>query len=63
MDLCVKGELAWQICDYCSLSGYVAYSDFVFDRKIREAAREYEATGDWEHSWNFTAGLALKVNF
>lgn len=63
MDLCVKGELAWQICDYCSLSGYVAYSDFVFDREIREAAREYERTGDWDHSWNFTAGLALKVNF
>ena len=63
MDLCVKGELAWRICDYCSLSGYVAYSDFVFDRKIREAAREYEATGDWDHSWNFIAGLALTVNF
>ena len=63
MDLCVKGELAWKICDFCSLSGYVAYSDFVFDRRIREAARIYERTGDWDHSWNFIAGLALTVSF
>ena len=63
MDTCVKGELTWQICDYCKLSGYVAYSDFIFDRKIRDASREYEATGDWDHSWNFIAGLALTVNF
>ena len=63
MDLCVKGELAWQICDFCSLSGYVAYTDYVFDSRMREAARLYEATGDWDHSWNFIAGLALTVNF
>jgi len=63
MDTCVKGELTWQICDCCALSGYVAYSDFIFDRKIREASRSYELTGDWEHSWNFIAGLALTVNF
>ena len=63
MDTCVKGELTWQICDYCALSGYVAYSDFLLDRKIRDASREYEATGKWDHSWNFIAGLALTVNF
>ena len=63
MDLCVKGELTWKVCDFCSLSGYVAYSDFLFDRKIRDAAREYEATGSWDHSWNFIAGLSLTVSF
>jgi len=63
MDLCVKGELAWQVCEFCTLSGYVAYTDYAFDRRMREAARQYEATGDWDHSWNFTAGLALTLNF
>ena len=63
MDTCVKGELTWRICDYCALSGYVGYSDFIFDRKIRDASREYEATGDWDHSWNFITGLALTLNF
>ena len=63
MDTMVKGELTWKVCDFCSLSGYVAYSDFLFDRKIRDAAREYEVTGDWDHSWNFIAGLSLTVSF
>ena len=63
MDLCVKGELAWQICEFCTFSGYVAYSDFVFDRRIREAARIYERTGDWDHSWNFIAGLSVTLSF
>ena len=63
MDTMVKGELTWQMNDFCKLSGYVAYSDFIFDRKIREVSRDYEATGTWDHSWNFLAGLALTVNF
>ena len=63
MDTMVKGELTWKVCDFCSLSGYVAYSDFLFDRKIRDASREYEATGSWDHSWNFIAGLALTLSF
>ena len=63
MDTMVKAELEWKICDNLKLSGYVAYSDFLFDRKIRDASRDYEATGKWDHSWNFIAGLALTVNF
>ena len=63
MDTCVKGELSWKICNLCSLSAYVAYTDYLFDRKMRDCAREYEATGDWDHSWNFIAGIALTVSF
>ena len=63
MDTMVKGELTWQMNDFCTLSGYVAYSDFIFDRKIRDASREYEATGDWDHSWNFIAGPSFTVSF
>ena len=63
MDTMVKAELEWKICDNFKLSGYVGYSDFLFDRKIRDASRDYEATGKWDHSWNFIAGLAATVNF
>ena len=63
MDTMVKAELEWKICDNLKLSGYVGYSDFLFDRKIRDAARDYEATGKWDDSWNVVAGLALTVNF
>ena len=63
MDTMVKLELGWKICDNVSLSGYVGYSDFLFDRKIREAARDYEATGKWDDSWNVVAGLAATFTF
>ena len=63
MDTMVKLELGWKICDNVSLSGYVGYSDFLFDRKIREAARDYEGTGKWDDSWNVVAGLAATFTF
>jgi len=63
MDTMVKLELGWKICDCLSLSGYVGYSDFLFDRKIREASRRYEALGKWDESWNFVAGCAVTLTF
>lgn len=62
MDTMIKLELGWKVCDNVSLSGYVGYSDFLFDRKIRDAARDYEATGSWDDSWNVVAGLALTIS-
>ena len=63
MDTLAKLELSWKICDNFALSGYVGYSDFLFDRKIRDASRRYEALGKWDESWNFIAGLAATVTF
>ena len=63
MDTLFKLELGWNICDGIALSGYVGYSDFLFDRKIRHAARRYEALGKWDESWNFIAGMAVTVSF
>ena len=63
MDTCVKGELTWQICEHLSLSGYVAYYDYVFDRNLRHAAREYEASGHDDTSYHFVAGIGLTASF
>jgi hypothetical protein len=63
MDTCIKLELTWNFCEYLSLSGYVAYSDFLFDRQIRDAARNYEAHGRWDESYNFIGGLAINLAF
>ena len=63
MDTCIKLELTWNFCEYLSLSGYVAYSDFLFDRKIRHASRYYEAHGRHDESYNFIGGLALNFSF
>jgi len=63
MDTMFKLEAGWNICDGVALSGYVGYSDFLFDRKIRRAARTYAPERKWTHSWNFVAGLALTFSF
>ena len=63
MDTMIKAELEWKICDNLKLAGYVGYSDFLFDRKIRDASRDYEATGKWDDSWNFIAGLSATFTF
>jgi hypothetical protein len=62
MDTCLKGTLTWRPCEYFEFSGYVAYYDFLFDRNIRQAAREYESTG-YDESYNFVAGLCATVSF
>ena len=63
MDLCVKGELTWNIGAGVALSAYVAYYDYVFDSTLRDAARAYEATGRDDTSYHFVGGLALTASF
>jgi hypothetical protein len=68
MDTRISGTLEWQINDYLSFSAYVAYSDFLFDRSIRHAARGYEGNGyeggsRYDESYNFIGGVGLTVSF
>ncbi len=63
MDSCVKLDLEWAINDVLTFGAYVAYSDYLFDRKMRESARDYEATGKWDESYNFVGGLSLTATF
>jgi len=66
MDTQLRLSLAWTITDCLVLSGYVGYSDFLFDRHIRDASRDYirQCDGTTRHSsWNFPAGLALTYQF
>jgi hypothetical protein len=63
MDTCIKGELTWTVCDWLSVSGYVAYYDFLFDSTIRESVRGYESTGRADRSYNFVGGLAVTATF
>lgn len=63
MDLCVKGELTWNLGGGVALSGYVAYYDYVFDSTLREASRAYEARGRDDTSYHFVGGLAVTASF
>lgn len=65
MDTTIMGELTWNICENISLTGYVAYSDYLLDGNMRDGARAHNA--DWgsacDRSWNVYGGVALGVSF
>ena len=65
MDTTIMGELTWNICENISLTGYVAYSDYLLDGNMRDGARAHNA--DWggacDRSWNVYGGIALGVSF
>ena len=63
MDTCVQLDLEWTITDGVTFGAYVAYSDYIFDRKMRDAARDYEATETWDHSYNFIGGVSIAFAF
>lgn len=65
MDTTVMGELEWAVCDSLTLGAYIAYSDYWFDRNMRDGARDHN--GAWgsryDKSWNVYGGLSLKCSF
>ena len=65
MDTTIKGELTWNLCDGLALTGYIAYSDYIFDANMREGARAHNAA--WghgcNHSWNFYGGVGVTFSF
>ena len=63
MDFCLKGELTWNVTDGVTIEGYLAYTDYLFDSSLRHRSQDYEATGHWTESWNFTAGVSLSLSF
>lgn len=66
MDTMFRLGIVWRITEGLVLSGFVAYSDFLFDRKIRDAARDYIRQSDGEtrtSSWTFPCGIAVAWNF
>ena len=65
MDTTVKGEFEWTVCENLKFGAYVAYSDYLFDSNMRDAARAYNA--EWGHaydrSYNFVGGLSVTLSF
>lgn len=67
MDVCIKGELKWAVCEHVEMSAYVAYSDYWFDSTLRRGAREYNsawsAADRYRDSYVFTAGVGVTASF
>lgn len=66
MDTQVRLTLTWRPAEWCSLSAFVAYSDFLFDRHIRDASRNYIRqvdNGARNSSWCFPVGVSVAMAF
>ena len=67
MDTSLSLTAEWAICDYLTLSGYVAYYDYLFDSTMRDGARRHNAecssADRYRDSYNFVGGLALTASF
>ena len=65
MDTTLKVDLEYALTDWLTLGAYIAYYDYLFDEKMREAAAAYN--GQWgageDKTWNFVAGLSLTATF
>jgi len=69
MDTSISLTAEWAICDHLTLSGYVAYYDYLFDSTMRDGARRHNADRSgsaadrYRDSYNFVGGLALTASF
>lgn len=68
MDTSLSLTAEWTLCDNLTLSGYVAYYDYLFDSNMRDGARQHNADArgresEGADSANFVGGLALTASF
>lgn len=65
MDSSITGEFELAITEWLKLGAYATYYDYLFDSKMRDAARAYNS--EWgsgcKDSWNFVCGLSLTATF
>ena len=68
MDTSLSLTAELTLCDNLTLSGYVAYYDYLFDGTMRDGARQHNADArgretEGADSANFVGGLALTASF
>ena len=66
MDSRLQLSLSWRPWTWLEVAGFVAYSDFLFDRHIRDASRNYIRQNDGgarNTSWCFPVGLSVTCRF
>lgn len=66
MDSRIQVSLAWRPRKWLEVSAFVAYSDFWFDRHIRDDSRNYIRQvdgGSQNTSWCFPVGVSVSIRF
>lgn len=65
MDSTVRIDLTYTVTSWLTLGAYVAYHDYLFDSRMRDAAAR--ANGAWgsglDRSWLFSGGISAVVTF
>ena len=65
MDTSIRLDFEYAINSYLTLGAYIAYYDYLFDDRMREAAAAYN--GQWrrhlDRTWNFVTGISLTATF
>lgn len=65
MDTSLRVDFEYALTDWLSIGAYVAYYDYLFDDRMREAAAAYN--GEWgageDKTWNFVGGISLTASF
>ena len=65
MDTSLRIDLEYALTDWLTLGAYVAYYDYLFDDKMREAAVAHN--GQWGagegKTWNFVGGISITATF
>lgn len=66
MDSVLRLSVVWRPLECLEIAGFAAYSDFLFDRRIRDASRNYIRQcdgGSQNRSWCFPVGVSVTYLF
>lgn len=64
MDTTLSISLEWRPVAFLTMAPYVAYCDYVFDRHLRDAARDFSYRGEHAtESWIFYGGIRISASF
>lgn len=63
MDTMIMLKLEYKLFETCVVSTYVKYSEYLFDRRLRHADREYQGRNKHDESYNVICGFSIEIPF
>ena len=64
MDTTLCVSLEWRPVPFLKIAPYAAYCEYVFDRHLRDATRDFSYKGEHStESWNFYGGIRIAASF
>jgi len=64
MDTTLCVSLEWRPISFLTIAPYAAYCEYIFDRHLRDAARDFTYRGEHAtESWHFYGGIRVSASF